>query len=428
MSKTVVFVSNSGDIAVTYSNGINGHTVTGTSCSCMYFSAMSLPCRHIFSFLVVNELELFVPELCARRWTKDYYYNSHPALQDVTDKDMHTPLPVSFAKPKVPSEIDKYKKTAAVTKVINDVVSNMSNAQFEFYFDKIKSLRNEMTMPGHRNATEGAVPVTQALTSSTSTTSSASSSSNTLTNSSASSSFNVRTSNEFMVPSSAPTTSVTTSATTTSASFSEQSSSMNPHFNASVSSSEQSSSRFSVVFPPKVTSVGRPKGSGQTVVGLKHKANKKKSDGVKNVVPMKRQAEKNVKLKKFIELSFNDQGATIVTWLTNKSLMEIKKKKVSMDDIIQDSNMFNRLRNDAVDLKCVKPLVDKKCYNYLNEEVERLNSNTKRWACAKCRKNLSLGYQIMCNVCLDWYHIQCVGVSETDAKSLVYFCKSCLTP
>lgn len=38
----------------------------------------------------------------------------------------------------------------------------------------------------------------------------------------------------------------------------------------------------------------------------------------------------------------------------------------------QDSNMFNHLRNDGIDLKVIKKLVDAKCFSYLRSAVEQL--------------------------------------------------------
>lgn len=58
----------------------NGRLVTCSTCSCTFHKSMILPCRHIFKFREQNEIELFAPELCDQRWTKQYYQKSHPAL------------------------------------------------------------------------------------------------------------------------------------------------------------------------------------------------------------------------------------------------------------------------------------------------------------------------------------------------------------
>ena len=47
------------------------------TCSCGFQTAMDLPYRHIFALCSHSELSLFEPKLCALRWTRDYYRNSH---------------------------------------------------------------------------------------------------------------------------------------------------------------------------------------------------------------------------------------------------------------------------------------------------------------------------------------------------------------
>ncbi len=180
------------------------------------------------------------------------------------------------------------------------------------------------------------------------------------------------------------------------------------------------SQSYKVVFPPKVTSIGRPKGSGQTAIGLKRK---EKNKSAKTVVPVKKRNEGTmVNPKKFVDLDSDEQGRMIIGWLTNKSFDQIVKKKSAIGDIIQDANIFNRLRNDTIDLRCVKKYTDHQCYKYLQEEVEKLED--ERWACAKCKRNLS-GYQLMCNSCLDWFHIDCLNISKENAKTITYFCSMC---
>lgn len=93
-----------------------------------------------------------------------------------------------------------------------------------------------------------------------------------------------------------------------------------------------------------------------------------------------------------------------------------------MDQIIQDMNMFNRLRNDGIQLECIKKYVENDVYKYLRDEVERLKD--RPWACSKCKRILR-GYQLMCNLCLDWFHITCLNINEEEASTLTYFCSSC---
>lgn len=44
----------------------------GKTCTCRFYKGMSLPCRHIFFFLEIKQMELFVPHLCHMRWLKSH--------------------------------------------------------------------------------------------------------------------------------------------------------------------------------------------------------------------------------------------------------------------------------------------------------------------------------------------------------------------
>lgn len=123
---------------------------------------------------------------------------------------------------------------------------------------------------------------------------------------------------------------------------------------------------------------------------------------------------------KFVEIPLTEQGIVVSSWLTNWPKNRVGNKKITMGDIIPDSFTFNRLRNDAVDLSSIKKYFDKKTFQYIADEVERLKG--RPYGCRKCRKNLN-GLQIMCHGCLDWYHGKCIGVSA--AKNIAYFCSEC---
>lgn len=91
----------------------------------------------------------------------------------------------------------------------------------------------------------------------------------------------------------------------------------------------------SVILPSKMNSVGRPKGSKTTVIGVKRK----------------REVELNISgvaKKQFIQKSDDDQALTILEWLTKKERSEILKGIVSVADIIDDSMILNRLRNSEI--------------------------------------------------------------------------------
>lgn len=109
---------------------------------------MEIPCRHIFRFLLEKKLESFRPDLCAQRWTKEYYYRSHPAIAGPVVSHLR---PMHIAKVRTLDEKNKFKKAAAVTRDINNLVSNMSNSQFDFYIQQMGDFRSKLMVEFGQN-------------------------------------------------------------------------------------------------------------------------------------------------------------------------------------------------------------------------------------------------------------------------------------
>lgn len=166
-----------------------------------------------------------------------------------------------------------------------------------------------------------------------------------------------------------------------------------------------------ITLPPSIVPSGRPKGSGKTAINLKRKpAEKNSSDSA----PLQ-------KKRKFFDMDPIEQGPVIVQWLTNWPLDKIRTKKVTYGDIIQDAAVFNRLKNKKLDLNDIKKFLEKKTFNYISNEVDRIQKI--QLTCVKCKKWLN-GLQIMCVGCIDWYHGKCIGVKNASAGE-GYFCTSC---
>ena len=90
-------------------DGSDGYKVHGTimydipkslsSCTCLFYSTMQLPCHHLFFILVQQNISIFNKEIIAERWTKEF--NTYTNVSDQDDKDEH-----DFANPVV--DIMKY--------------------------------------------------------------------------------------------------------------------------------------------------------------------------------------------------------------------------------------------------------------------------------------------------------------------------------
>lgn len=390
--------------------------------------------------LELQESTLFVPSLCCYRWTKKYFNESHPVLSAY---NVQSSEPIHVHTMKVPSEIDKFKKMSKISKEICNMGSGMSTGEFQYFMEKVTNLRNEMsgtilpqpianTTSSTNTSSAGTAPSISSVVATTSSTNTSSAGAAPSMSSVVATTLSTNTSSDSAAP---PTSSViaTTSSTNASSAGTITSSrsddvaaqSSTQTKNASTSGSSlidemlpvsqstvNKNDGFTMKLPAKITSHGRPKGSGQTVIGTK----KRKGETKTNTGPTPPK-------KKFLDLNSSEQSLTVLEWLTNKKQEVIKTKKVEYGDIIQDPIMFNRLRNGGIDLNGLKTYMDKQAYKYIIDEIERLNSN-KYWACAKCNRNLN-GFQIMCNKCLDWFHLTCTEYTSVPPKNIMYFCKSC---
>lgn len=153
MMEKVIFTSYDENTAVT----TFGRTVTSSTCSCEFHLSMILPCRHILKFREQRNIDVFAPELCERRWTKQYYSKSHPALQ--MNENIPVAVPIYVHKIRVPEEKDKFKAAASVTKEINSLVSTMTTGEYTFYMEKLKSLKAQIIRPEIGNTTEHEEPL-----------------------------------------------------------------------------------------------------------------------------------------------------------------------------------------------------------------------------------------------------------------------------
>lgn len=60
---------------------------TPVTCNCESFSAMLLPCRHIFNERENKGLDLYDENLCHVRWTRNYYFQNHRLIKNENDEN-----------------------------------------------------------------------------------------------------------------------------------------------------------------------------------------------------------------------------------------------------------------------------------------------------------------------------------------------------
>ena len=103
-------------------------------CDCGFFTAMELPCRHIFSLRKHTEMSFFEAKLCAVRWTRNYYQSSHRVFSskgsnstDITVSSVNR-LPTA----KVLTQHEKYRKVLTIGQRLANVASCISTREFSY--------------------------------------------------------------------------------------------------------------------------------------------------------------------------------------------------------------------------------------------------------------------------------------------------------
>ena len=99
-------------------------------CDCGFFTAMELPCRHIFSLC---KHSFFEAKLCAVRWTRNYYQSSHwvfsSKVRDLVDISVNSVNGLPTAK--VLTQHEKYCKVLTIGQGLANVASCISTVVYE---------------------------------------------------------------------------------------------------------------------------------------------------------------------------------------------------------------------------------------------------------------------------------------------------------
>lgn len=335
---------------------------------------------------------------------------------------MRTDQQPIYVKVSIPSEVDRFKKSAAVTKEINNIAARLPTGQHTYFIEKLRNLKEEMLSPSHPTVRSQSIAVPSNIEMQSTAiveridvvNAPVLSQSITLpTNTHIHSTPNVQQSDVEIV--NAPVY-LQESVENANVSLSRNNLASQHTMSFKESSSIQIlSSVENIIMPRKVVPAGRRKGSSKTtVIGTQRKTTKRKQSEIgvsEDVSPPK---------KKFDEMNQDEQALTIIGWLTKLESNQICNRKVAVKDIIKDPNVLNRLRNDTIFLGSLKKYVDVKSFEFLKDEVAKLYG--KPWNCSHCNLNLT-GKQIMCGICLDWFHIKCARL--TKAMKTDFICASC---
>lgn len=116
--------------------------VTTEKCTCQFYVAMLLPCRHIFALRKNLQLPLYSETLILERWTKNYYLKTHSAFKTYREKETDRVVstksiasaPLSFA--------EKRKQLLSKTNALAELGALRSNDLFQLREQTLETLIN----------------------------------------------------------------------------------------------------------------------------------------------------------------------------------------------------------------------------------------------------------------------------------------------
>ena len=128
---------------------------SSVSCSCSFFTAMMLPCRHILSARRHFSKPIFDANLCAERWTLAYFKSSHRIYQTTgsqqADEQGDMSVDIGVHEVRIPtsqnavlSELQKYRKCHDVVISVAQIIAEQGMRDFNYNMALLESLRDHL--------------------------------------------------------------------------------------------------------------------------------------------------------------------------------------------------------------------------------------------------------------------------------------------
>ena len=103
-------------------------------CNCGFYTAMELPCKHIFALHKHVNITLFEAKLCATRWTCVYYKDSYRVFStnDSHLMDVSVSAMDRLPKVKVLSQHEKYCTVFVIAQKLATIAPYISTREFSY--------------------------------------------------------------------------------------------------------------------------------------------------------------------------------------------------------------------------------------------------------------------------------------------------------
>jgi len=99
-----------------------------------------------------------------------------------------------------------------------------------------------------------------------------------------------------------------------------------------------------------------------------------------------------------------------------------KNIKVQVKDIMKPSSIPNAITDENIDINLISQYCTVESWNKMSKLVNK--KNRCKWGCPTCCKEID-GHSIVCEVCLQWYHLDCVKLKQKP-KMADWICRPCI--
>lgn len=371
-------------------------SATTADCSCSFRKAMLLPCQHIFVLREASNMPKYDKELCAERWFLDVYIANSRLRQDNVCGDNVDVQVSTRSNEKTLSAHQKFKKAAGVASKLASMASECSTNTFKERLSLLETIL-EQWKNGHevdisaRRPSHHLKAVVAAETTS------------------------AEHLQELALCRAAEEEGPCEELPEENIDIAECS--PTPPSNAPVETCRDENSLSqactttsniaNIKVPTAMKRCGRPKGHMLTVVGLPRKRKRTESQ------------------RPFSELAVNEKKLAVLTWLVGaKTAAEAIKGKLIDEDCVEarPEEVHDGIRDEMVDINIVRRFFTDDAW-----EAVVMVTNIKKeedWKCAQCKTELDDYESILCDWCLLWHHLPCVGLAKKP-KSKLWKCGPC---
>ena len=115
--------------------------VSNNSCTCLFFSCMRLPCRHIFAVRQTTSENMYDESLCDIRWTNDFFKNNQRIFsKSFTVDNEPVVVQVIRKKHKILNKAQKFRESSTTTTKLAQLASDVGPAEYLRRMEVLKTL------------------------------------------------------------------------------------------------------------------------------------------------------------------------------------------------------------------------------------------------------------------------------------------------